>query len=186
MRHRPRVGVSRCLLGDAVRYDGGHKRDDDLIEALEAHVEWVAVCPEVEIGMGTPREPIQLVAHIDGVASGDERVRLVGVDSGDDWTTRMCEWARAGVQALVDLRLSGFVLKARSPSCGLGGVPVLQSQPEGATLAGRGLFAQALVELLPDLPMQEEEPLRSPSVREQFLMRVLAYHQSSRPRERTR
>ena len=81
---RPRVGISRCLLGENVRYDGGHKRDARLIEAFGAHVEWVPVCPEVEVGMGTPREPIQLVADQAGAPSGRARVRLTGVSSSVD------------------------------------------------------------------------------------------------------
>ena len=95
MGNRPRVGISRCLLGDQVRYDGGHKYEPSLIETLGAHVEWVPVCPELEVGMGVPREPIQLVAAGDG-----PRVRLVGVDSGADWTDRMQVWAVEKIAAL--------------------------------------------------------------------------------------
>ena len=83
---RPRVGISRCLLGDEVRYDGGHKRDALLLSTLGALVEWVSVCPEVEAGMGTPREAIDLVESDDGVAAGQARVRLLGVRSRADWT----------------------------------------------------------------------------------------------------
>src|SRR4030095_824719 len=83
---RPRVGISRCLLGDEVRYDGGHKRDDLLISTLGALVQWVAVCPEVEAGMGTPREAIDLVASDDGVTVAAARVRLLRGGSRIDWT----------------------------------------------------------------------------------------------------
>src|SRR6185436_20549152 len=76
---RPRVGISRCLLGDAVRYDGTDKRADDLLRDLGARVEWIPVCPEVEVGMGTPREPIQLVAIAEGIQSGTQQVRLIGM-----------------------------------------------------------------------------------------------------------
>jgi uncharacterized protein YbbK (DUF523 family) len=172
---RPKVGISRCLLGDEVRYDGTHKRDDSLIEALGRHVEWVPVCPEVEIGMGTPREPIQLVAAADGVPSAHERVRLIGVDSGDDWTDRMHAWARQRAAALRALNLSGFVLKARSPSCGVEGVRVVH-RPDRETSAGRGLFAQALTEAIPDLPIEDEARLADPAARNRFLARVLAHH----------
>jgi uncharacterized protein YbbK (DUF523 family) len=158
---RPRVGISRCLLGEDVRYDGTHKLDADLIAALAPHVEWVPVCPEVEVGMGTPREPIQLVAREDGVPSGDARVRLLGVNSGEDWTGRMHAWAGARAAALHRLELSGFILKARSPSCGIRGV--------------RGLFAQAIVDAMPDLPVADEDELNDPLARAEFLERVRSF-----------
>src|SRR5882672_4688907 len=120
---KPRVGISRCLLGDQVRYDATHRRSASVI-ALALHVEWISVCPEVEVGMGVPREPIQLVARADGIRSSSERVRLSGVHSGDDWTDRMDVWARRRVAELVALGIVGFVLKARSPSCGPGSVLV--------------------------------------------------------------
>src|SRR5215207_1867890 len=124
MAARPRVGISRCLIGDEVRYDGTHRLDERVIELLGPHVEWVAVCPEVEIGMGTPREPIHLVASPDGVASMDQRVRLVGTTTGEDWTARMHDWARERTRALAALDLSGYVFKARSPSCGIDSVVI--------------------------------------------------------------
>jgi uncharacterized protein YbbK (DUF523 family) len=167
---RPRVGISRCLLGDLVRYDGTHKRDEGLLEAFNDTVEWVPVCPEVEVGMGTPREPIQLVAHPYGVRSGIERVLLVGLTSGENWTDRMRTWARDCVEALRALELSGFILKARSPSCGVRGVTI-----ESALTTGRGLFAQALVEAMPELPMEDEEGLSDPGARAAFLDRVRAF-----------
>ena len=170
---RPRVGISRCLLGDEVRYDGTHKRDAALIDALSRHVEWVPICPEVEIGMGTPREPIELVARADGVPSAGERVRLVGVSSGRDWTDRMQAWARDRVRALMPLDLSGYVFKARSPSCGIHGVPV---HARDRDRVGRGLFAQALMAALPDLPVADEEGLAHAAGRDDFLKRIRAYH----------
>jgi uncharacterized protein YbbK (DUF523 family) len=171
---RPRVGISRCLLGDEVRYDGGHKRDAVLLEALGRYVEWVPVCPEVEMGMATPREPIRLVLAPDGVASGPYRVRLVAVNSGRDWTDAMDSWRRTRLRELAQARLSGYVLKQDSPSCGMEGVRV---HTNGfATRAGRGLFAEALIDAMPDLPIEEEGPLHDERVRERFLQRVAAHH----------
>ena len=169
---RPRVGISRCLLGDEVRYDGRHKRDDALLAGIGADVEWVPVCPEVEIGMGTPREPIQLVHARDGARTGSMRARLVGVTSRRDWTAAMSAWAAARVHQLQALDLCGFVLKADSPSCGLSAVPVI---PAGE---GRGLFAQALVDAMPDLPVEEESRLADPGVLDRFRIRVLARHRA--------
>ena len=169
---RPRVGVSRCLLGDEVRYDGTHKRDAALVDALSRHVEWVPVCPEVEIGMGTPREPIGLVARARGVPSGAP-VRLLDLSTGEDWTDRMQAWARERLQALMPLRLSGYVFKAGSPSCGIRSVPVDVGRMEPI---GRGLFAQALITALPDLPVADEEELAHAAARNDFLRRIRTYH----------
>jgi uncharacterized protein YbbK (DUF523 family) len=173
MSHRPRVGVSRCLIGDEVRYDGTHRLDERVIELLGPYVEWVSVCPEVEIGMGTPREPIHLIASLDGVPSMNERVRLVGVGSGEDWTERMHEWARDRARELAALDLSGYVFKARSPSCGIDQVVVHAVDGERQ---GRGLFAQALIDALPDLPVTDEASLVDPAARAGFLERVLRHH----------
>ena len=173
MNHRPRVGISRCLIGGEVRYDGTHRLDENVVALLGPHVEWVPVCPEVEIGMGTPREPIQLVASPDGVGSAGERVRLVGVVRGEDWTERMHAWARGRAQQLVGLDLSGFVFKARSPSCGIEDVIVHAPDRERR---GRGLFAQALLEALPDLPVTDEASLNDAVTRACFLDRVLRHH----------
>ena len=159
---RPRVGISRCLLGDEVRYDGGHKLESTLIDELGSVVEWVPVCPEVEVGMGVPREPIQLVTDGRGL-------RLVGVASGVEWTDRMQTWAQRRLTELGGLGLSGFVLKARSPSCGLRDVPIRGAVP------GLGMFAAALTAALRDLPVEDEERLRDPQLRAVFLARVHGY-----------
>src|SRR5438445_5194739 len=117
----PRVGISQCLLGDNVRYDGGHKLDSVLIEALGRYVEWVSVCPEVEVGLGTPREPMRLV--------GDRQaLRLVTINSGVDHTDAMHRFAQQRVCELEALNLSGFVFKSTSPSCGTKGVPLFNTQ----------------------------------------------------------
>ncbi|HZM95782.1 MAG TPA: DUF523 domain-containing protein [Vicinamibacterales bacterium] len=172
-RDRPRVGISRCLLGDEVRYDGGHKRDDVLVSTLESVVEFVAVCPEVEAGMGTPREAIDLVARADGVAAGAVRVRLLGVQSRTDWTHTMVTFSAARVREFLDPGLDGYVLKADSPSCGLDGVRV--HREGGVSRDGRGLFAEALVTAFPDMPIEDERRLNDRAVRDNFIQRVLAH-----------
>jgi uncharacterized protein YbbK (DUF523 family) len=170
---RPRVGISRCLLGDEVRYDGGHKRDDVLISALRSVVQWVPVCPEVEAGMGTPREAIDLVASEDGVTAGGVRVRLRGVRSRTDWTGTMVTFSAVRVRELLDQDLDGYVLKADSPSCGLGRVRVHRKDEMSSD--GRGLFAEALVTAFPNLPIEEERHLSDRAVRDNFIQRVLAH-----------
>jgi len=157
----PRVGVSACLLGQEVRWDGGHRRDDWIATVLGPRVTFVPVCPEVEVGLGVPRPPIRLEDD------GRGGVRLVDTASGADLTDRMRRFAEARVEALAGEHLAGFVLKARSPSCGPAGVAV-GDRPEG-----RGLFAEALLRRFPDLPVEDETRLADPAVREEFLHRVL-------------
>jgi len=170
---KPRVGISRCLLGDDVRYDGTNKLNAAVVD-LTPLVEWVAVCPEVEVGMGIPREPIQLVRDPIGVRSGAHSVLLRGVESKEDWTGRMDRWASAKVAELAAVGISGFVLKARSPSCGP--VGVLVHDDRGVpTLTGRGMFAEALAAGMPGLPMIDEEALQDPQTRERFLQTVRAF-----------
>jgi len=167
MRLRPpRIGISSCLLGAEVRWDGGHKRDHTLIETLAPFVEWVAVCPELELGMGVPREPVHLEQAADGV-------RMLGNQSGKNWTQPMRAFSARRLSELALLELSGYVLKRDSPSCGVNGVELLV---RGDPLrAGRGLFAAALVERFPSLPIAEEHQLHDPVVRERWLERVAAY-----------
>lgn len=172
---KPLVGISRCLLGDEVRHDGGHKRNTFLVDVLGSRVEWVPVCPEVETGMGTPREPVHLVAG--SVLRRRGRVRLVGVSSRTDWTSAMSDWARHRIEELASLELSGYILKADSPSCGLDDVPVVTGTDQ--VLNGPGLFAEALVEAFPDLPIEDERRLADSVRAEFFLARVCAYR---RPR----
>jgi uncharacterized protein YbbK (DUF523 family) len=168
---RPRVGISRCLLGDDVRYDGGHKRDALLLTTIGALVEWVSICPEVEVGMGTPREAIDLVESENGVPAGHARVRLLGVRSRTDWTETMTTWSAVRVQMLTDL--DGYVLKCESPSCGLQHVRVHGNG--GVARVGRGLFAEALLRVYPDLPVEEETQLHDAAVRDEFIRRVFAH-----------
>jgi uncharacterized protein YbbK (DUF523 family)/uncharacterized protein YbgA (DUF1722 family) len=163
-----RIGVSSCLLGDEVRYDGGHKRDALLLETL-SHVEWVSFCPEVEAGMGVPREPIRLERR---AARGE--LRVVAPKSGTDWTEALTQTARRHVRALASMDLSGYVLKSRSPSCGLHRVAVWRpgTQP---VRDGTGVFAAALREAMPLLPLEEEGRLTDRRLRQHFLDRVHAY-----------
>ena len=163
---RIRLGVSACLLGEPVRYDGGHKRDTFLTDVLGAHVEWVPVCPEVEIGLGVPRPTLRLVGS-------PKAPRLVEESSGADLTARMRDHAEARASELARLELDGYVLKRASPSCGLFRVRVYREHgTPGAD--GRGLFAAALVERMPMLPVEEEGRLADPGLRENFIERVFA------------
>ena len=162
-----RVGVSSCLLGEEVRYDGGHKRDRFLTDELAPFVEWVPVCPEAELGMGVPREAVQLRRQ-------GARIHMLGVKSGRDWTDAMEAYAARRVRALGALDLSGYVLKKESPSCGMERVKV--REPSGlARRDGRGLFASSLLAALPSLPVEEEGRLHDVVLRENWIERLFAY-----------
>ena len=169
---RLRIGISRCLLGEEVRHDGGHKRDRFLTDGLGRYVEWVPVCPEVEAGMSIPRPAIRLVD-----APGGPEVREV--KSGADHTRRMRDHARQRVRALAKLDLCGYVLKKDSPSCGMERVKLWkESGPPSRN--GRGVFAQELMERLPLLPVEEEGRLNDARLRDGFVERIFAYQRLRR------
>jgi uncharacterized protein YbgA (DUF1722 family)/uncharacterized protein YbbK (DUF523 family) len=176
-----RLGVSACLLGQEVRYDGGHKRDPFLTDILGPFVEWVPVCPEMEVGLGVPRPPIRLV--------GDSaNPRLVVEKTGEDLTSRMRRWASGRIDELAALGLHGYVLKRGSPSCGLIRVRVYGEDGLPGRV-GRGVFAAALTDALPLLPVEEEGRLTDAGIRESFIERVFAAarwqaFRASRPRVR--
>ena len=161
-----RLGVSTCLLGEPVRFDGGHKRDPFLVETFGRYVEWVPVCPEVEAGLGVPRESMHLRRSADDV-------RLVTTKTGIDHTDTMRRYSARRVAALSTQDLCGYVLKKNSPSCGLERVKIYGRS--GAVASGRGLFAQALRQAFPHLPIEEEGRLSDPRLRENFIERVFAY-----------
>jgi uncharacterized protein YbgA (DUF1722 family)/uncharacterized protein YbbK (DUF523 family) len=165
--HCPRIGISACLLGEAVRFDGGHKRDAFLTETFGQFVEWVQVCPEVECGFGTPREPMRL-ERVKG------EVRLLTVKNSIDVTERMQHYAERRVAQLASERLCGYVLKKDSPSCGLERVKVYDTHGVPAK-SGRGMFAAALLKRFPHLPMEEEGRLSDPRLRESFVERIFAF-----------
>jgi uncharacterized protein YbgA (DUF1722 family)/uncharacterized protein YbbK (DUF523 family) len=162
-----RIGVSACLLGEKVRYDGGHKRDPYLVESFGRYVEWVPVCPEVELGLGTPRETLRLVR-----ISSD--VRMIVPKTGTDHTDSMRTYAARRVRELAKEDLSGYILKKDSPSCGMERVRVFDAHGVPAK-SGRGLFAEALLQHFPLLPFEEEGRLTDPRLRENFVERVFAY-----------
>lgn len=162
-----RLGVSACLLGQEVRYDGGHKRDSFLTDTLGEWVEWVPVCPEVELGLGIPRETIRL----EGDAADP---RLVAPRTRTDHTQAMHRLARTRVAELARLDLVGYVLKRGSPSCGMERVAVHGGSGPPAR-RGTGLFARVLMDTLPLLPVEEEGRLQDAKLRENFVERIFAY-----------
>jgi uncharacterized protein YbgA (DUF1722 family)/uncharacterized protein YbbK (DUF523 family) len=167
-----RIGISSCLLGEQVRFDGGHKRSDFLVETLGRFVEFVPVCPEMEIGLGVPRETLRLVR--DGNDKDTRALRLVANQTGLDHTEKMNAYAQRRTIALAREDLSGYVLKKDSPSCGMERVRVYGVSGT-ATRDGAGLFASALMRKFPNLPIEEEGRLNDSHLRENFVERVFAY-----------
>ena len=162
-----RLGISRCLLGDEVRFDGGHKRDSFLTDVFGRYVEWVPVCPEVEAGLGTPREAMRLV--------GDpQKPRLVTIKSRIDHTRALETMTTNRLEGLKELDLSGYVFKKGSPSCGIERVRIYNE--EGVpSRNGVGLFARAFIAQFPLIPVEEEGRLCEPTLRENFIERVFCY-----------
>jgi FdhD protein len=154
---RPRVGISACLLGEPVRYDGRHKRDAWLVDVLGPQVEWVSVCPEVEAGFGTPRETMELVHDANG------RTALMTTATKRDLTDILQRYAERRVEELARADLDGYVLKADSPSCGL---------------EGPGLFAAVLTARMPELPIVDERQLDDGHARQRFADGVRAHHRA--------
>lgn len=162
-----RLGISRCLLGDEVRFDGGHKRDNFLTDVFGPYVEWVPVCPEVEAGLGTPREAMRLVGNA-------QRPRLVTIKSGKDRTKALETMTSNRIDELKEIDLSGYVFKKDSPSCGMERVRIYNEHGM-PTRNGVGVFARAFIERFPLVPVEEEGRLCDPPLRENFIERVFCY-----------
>ncbi|UCE82314.1 MAG: DUF523 and DUF1722 domain-containing protein [Deltaproteobacteria bacterium] len=160
------LGVSTCILGENVRYDGGHKRDRFIIETLGQFVEFVPVCPEVECGLGIPRESM----HLEG---NPESPRLVTTRTKIDHTERMVTWARTRVKELESEDLCGFIFKSRSPSSGMERVKIYNEKGM-ATKNGVGMFAKIFMDHFPLLPVEEDGRLHDVRLRENFIERIFA------------
>lgn len=167
MSARIRIGISSCLVGQEVRYDGGHKHDEYITETLGKIFEFVPFCPEVAIGMGVPRPPIRLVK-----TGGEVQARGVD-DPSRDVTARLMTYAETVAPKLRGV--SGYILKSRSPSCGLERVAV--HNPRGRPVErASGVYAGRLLALLPAMPFEDEERLKNSRLRKNFIERVFTYH----------
>jgi uncharacterized protein YbgA (DUF1722 family)/uncharacterized protein YbbK (DUF523 family) len=164
-----RLGISACLLGQEVRFDGGHQLDRFITDTLGRYVEFVPVCPEVECGLRVPREAMRLV--------GDpEAPRLVTVRTKIDHTKRMLSWAQKRVRELEREGLGGFIFKSKSPSSGMERVRVYHEQGQGSPVTkGVGMFARVFMEHFPLLPVEEEGRLHDPALRENFIERIFVF-----------
>lgn len=160
-----KIGVSSCLLGESVRWNGGHKLAPCVKELLERHFECVPVCPEVEVGMGVPREPVHLVTNKDSM-------RLVGKVTGKDWTKKMALYSKHKAKDLSGL--SGFIFKEGSPSCGISRIPTYSKTGKKLKGSGQGFFAKAFMGAQPHVPVIDEQQLCDVISRENFIVRVFS------------
>jgi len=166
MQQRVRLGISSCLLGNAVRWNAGHKLDRFLTETLGQFVDYVPVCPEVEAGFGVPRESFRLV--------GDpENPRLMTFKARADHTERMRRWARKRVEELEKEDLHGFIFKSDSPSSGMIRVKVY-TEKGMPVKKGVGMFAREFIKHFPLVPAEDDGRLHDPKIRENFIERIFA------------
>ncbi len=167
-----KIGISSCLRGERVRYDATDKRSTRLHQFLDGRVEWVPVCPEVEVGMGVPRKPVYLVGDL-------QAPHMVERETGTDWTRQMLELCHLRIRELKPLEVSGFILKKASPSCGPDGVPVLSTVDGKDTGSrGAGLLARVLLQQLPGLPVVDEGAVSSQSGATDFLKQARQYREN--------
>jgi uncharacterized protein YbgA (DUF1722 family)/uncharacterized protein YbbK (DUF523 family) len=165
--HKILIGISSCLLGEEVRYDGGHKRNIYITGTLSEYFDFKPICPEMAIGLGVPRPTIRLVDKGTGI-------RVVGVkDESLDVTDKLQNFSENAIAKLPSI--SGYILKKDSPSCGMERVRVYNAN-EMPEKRGRGIFADTLINSMPNLPVEEEGRLMDPVLRENFLERVFIYY----------
>lgn len=164
-----RIGISSCLLGKKVRYDGQHKYDAYIVETLGRFMDFVPVCPEVECGLTIPREAMRL--------TGDSHnPRLVTIKTGIDYTEKMKEWGSIKLNDLAGHDLCGFIFKSKSPSSGMERVKIYTSAGGTPSKNGTGIFAGMFMERFPRIPVEEEGRLYNPAIRENFIERIFVYN----------
>lgn len=162
-----RIGISSCLAGLKVRYDGRDKQDHYLTDTLGSLVEFIAVCPEVESGLPVPREPMQLIGNLSSP-------RIVTIETNIDKTDILHKWIDHKIKALRYENLCGFIFKSGSPSCGIRDINIYNLKT-GSIKKGNGLFANAFIKTFPAIPVEDEERLHKPDIRENFIERIVCY-----------
>lgn len=169
MKNKIKIGVSSCLVGEKVRWNGNHKQNHYVREVLANYFEYVSICPEMEVGMGVPRETVALYGNL-------ENSRMIGKKTRTDWTRPMERYIKNRLQSLRQDGLSGFIFKSKSPSCGLGRVPVYAEFGSQKVRHGPGMFARAFTQSFPLVPAEDEGRLNDPGIRENFIVRVFSFH----------
>lgn len=161
------IAISKCLLGEKVRYDGQHKHDRYITGTMEKFFNWVGVCPEADCGMSIPREAMRLVGTPDNH-------RLMTINSKTDLTPQMLKWAKPKLAELAKVNLCGYIFKAKSPSSGMARIKIYNDKGNVAGY-GSGIFAGMFMERFPLVPVIDEGRLHDPDLRENFIERVFVY-----------
>ena len=168
MENKIKIGVSSCLIGEKVRWNGDHKQNRYVKDTLSKYFEYVPVCPEVEMGMGTPRETVALY--------GDpEKPKMIGKKTQTDWTSKMNRYSKNRIKELANEDLCGYIFKSKSPSCGLARIPVYDESESSKERHRSGLFADVFMKANPLVPTEEEGRLTDPRFRENFIVRVFSF-----------
>ena len=168
MTEKIRIGVSSCLIGEKVRWNGDHKQDRYVREILSRYFEYIPVCPEVEVGMGVPRETVALY--------GDpEKPSMISKKTQTDWTKPMEKYIKSRINTLSADDLCGYIFKSKSPSCGMGRVPLYSEFGSHKVKHGPGMFANAFINSFPLVPTEDEGRLNDPRIRENFIVRVFSF-----------
>jgi uncharacterized protein YbgA (DUF1722 family)/uncharacterized protein YbbK (DUF523 family) len=168
MTKKIRIGVSSCLIGEKVRWNGDHKQDRYVREILSRYFEYIPVCPEMEVGMGVPRETVALY--------GDpQKPSMISKKTQTDWTKPMEKYIKSRINNLSADDLCGYIFKSKSPSCGMGRVPLYSEFGSHKVKHGPGMFANAFINSFPLVPTEEEGRLNDPRIRENFIVRVFSF-----------
>ena len=168
MDNKIKIGVSSCLIGEKVRWNGDHKQNHFVREILANYFEYVSVCPEMEVGMGVPRETVALYGNL-------EKSRMISKKTQTDWTRPMNNYIKDRLKSLTQDDLCGYIFKSKSPSCGLGRIPVYSEFGSNKVRHGSGMFAQAFTKAFPIVPTEDEGRLNDPRIRENFIVKVFSF-----------
>jgi uncharacterized protein YbgA (DUF1722 family)/uncharacterized protein YbbK (DUF523 family) len=169
MTDKIKIGVSSCLLGEEVRWNGGHKQDRYVQGILDKYFHYVPTCPEVDVGMGIPRETVALYGTM-------ENPKMISKKSQTDWTKKMIDYTEGRINELGKSNLCGYIFKSKSPSCGIGRVPVYSEFGSHKVRHGPGMFANSFIKALPLIPVEDEGRLHDPVIRENFIVRVFCFN----------
>ena len=164
-----KIGVSSCLVGEKVRWNGDHKQDRYVREVLANYFEYVSICPEMEVGMGVPRETVALYGNLD-------KSQMISKKTQTNWTKPMEQYIKGRINSLTHDDLCGYIFKSKSPSCGLGRVPVYSEFGSHSVRHGPGMFAQAFTNKFPLVPTEDEGRLNDSRIRENFIVKVFSFY----------
>ena len=169
MKEKIKIGMSSCLLGEEVRWDADHNHDQYVRDVLGSYFDYVSICPEVDVGMGVPRETVALYGTL-------ENPKMITKRSKTDWTKKMNHYTKDRIHELTKENLCGYVFKGKSPSCGIGKVPIYSEFGSSRMRHGSGMFASSFVKVFPLVPVEDERRLHDPVIRENFIVRIFCFH----------